>query len=182
MLSFRGEGTESEASRGPGTMGLPEAEPPLVSERRWRIRARPADVRRGPPFRQFPAAYLLARRHGVPLVVDYRDECTACPFDFVRRDNADLWWERRCLGAAALAIFTTESQRQNALHTFRELSPERALVIHNGWDSDAGPAPESPARGRTRTDLTRRACPAPILFIRSGRSLDAVRARYRPVQ
>lgn len=40
-----------------------------------------------PRFFTFVAALFVARRFGAPLVLDYRDEWTECPFDFVQKDG-----------------------------------------------------------------------------------------------
>jgi glycosyltransferase involved in cell wall biosynthesis len=69
-------------------------------------------------------------------VLDYRDEWTECPFDFVSKDGDDLTWERRCLAEAAAVLFVTESLLQHQLRVFRELDPQRGYFIPNGWDPD----------------------------------------------
>ena len=88
----------------------------------------------GPPFFSFVAAWVTARHFGVPLVVDYRDEWTECPFDFVTKGPDDLRWERRCLRDAAAVLFTTESMRAHHLLRFPELHPSRAHLLPNGWE------------------------------------------------
>lgn len=90
----------------------------------------------GPRFHVFPAAFLLARAFRCKLVLEYRDEWTECPFDFVNHGRADRWWERRCLRAADAVVFTTRSQRDHQLRVFRELDPARCVVIPNGWERD----------------------------------------------
>jgi glycosyltransferase involved in cell wall biosynthesis len=92
----------------------------------------------GPPFVMFVAGRFLARRYRVPLVLDYRDEWTECPFDFVRKGPLDRWWERRALSSADLVIFTTESQRAHQLAVFPGLDAKRCVVIPNGWDPEDG--------------------------------------------
>jgi len=93
----------------------------------------------GPPFALFVAGDYLARRYRVPLVLDYRDEWTECPFEFVRKSKADRWWETRTLSNARLVIFTTESQRDNCLSAFPALDPQKCLVLPNGWDPEDSP-------------------------------------------
>lgn len=89
-----------------------------------------------PRFFSFVAALFVARRFRVPLVLDYRDEWTECPFDFVQKNGSDLTWERRCLRHADAVLFTTESHRQHQLATFPQLAPEKAHLVSNGWDPD----------------------------------------------
>jgi aminoglycoside 3-N-acetyltransferase len=88
----------------------------------------------GPPFHWFVAGYFAARWWRVPLVLDYRDEWTEFPFDFVSTGRADRAWERRCLRAAAAVIFTTRSQLEHQLQVFPELDRARAALIPNGWE------------------------------------------------
>ena len=93
----------------------------------------------GPPFHTFVAAQLLAARFGVPLVLEYRDEWTECPFDFVQAGRHDRTWEARCLSAAWRVIFTTGSQLDRHVEVFPELDRARCVVIPNGWEPDDGP-------------------------------------------
>lgn len=86
----------------------------------------------GPHFHTFVAGFLLKKALGVPLVLDYRDEWSECPFNFVRKGPADRWWERRCLAAADRVVFTTPTMREHALRSFPGLAPEKAVVIENG--------------------------------------------------
>jgi glycosyltransferase involved in cell wall biosynthesis len=90
----------------------------------------------GPPFFAFVAGLLAARRFGVPLVLDYRDEWTECPYDFVKKDGDDRAWESRCLRAADAVLFTTESHRRHQLATFPELDARKTHLVPNGWEPD----------------------------------------------
>jgi glycosyltransferase involved in cell wall biosynthesis len=90
----------------------------------------------GPPFHSFVAAYYLARYFRSKLVLDYRDEWTECPFDFVHLGNADRKWEMTCLQHADLVFFTTDSQRSHQLASFPFLDPQKCRVIPNGWEPD----------------------------------------------
>lgn len=104
----------------------------------------------GPPFHTFVAGRALASRFDVPLILEYRDEWTECPFDFVEAGPADRRWEERCLAAAARVIFTTRSQLEHHVRVFPILERERCVVIPNGWepeDGTAGAGPEERAAG-----------------------------------
>ena len=90
----------------------------------------------GPPFHSFVAAYYLARYFRSKLVLDYRDEWTECPFDFVQLGNADRKWETICLQHADRVFFTTDSQRSHQLASFPILDPKKCRVIPNGWEPD----------------------------------------------
>jgi len=102
------------------------------------LRHDPPDVvfASGPPFFTFVTARFVARHFGVPYVLDYRDEWTECPFDFVKKDGDDLKWERRCLADAHAVLFATESFLTHQLAVFPELDSQRAHVVPNGWDPD----------------------------------------------
>ena len=102
------------------------------------LRTDPPDVvlASGPPFFTFVAARFVARHFDVPFVLDYRDEWTECPFDFVTKDGDDLKWERRCLAEADAVLFATESFLRHQLSVFPQLDRGRAHVVPNGWDPD----------------------------------------------
>ena len=90
----------------------------------------------GPPFHSFVAAYYTARRYGAPLVLEFRDEWTQTPFDFIKLGNADQRWEERCLRHADLVIFTTDSQRQHLMQFYPFLDGAKCAVVANGWEPD----------------------------------------------
>ncbi|MFO1190139.1 MAG: hypothetical protein U1E97_11305 [Alphaproteobacteria bacterium] len=98
----------------------------------------------GPPFCVFVAGLFLARVFGARLVLDYRDEWTENPFDFVDRYRLDRWWEERCQKSASRVIFATDSLRRHQLVAFPGLDPARAATVPNGWESEpenrTGPA------------------------------------------
>ncbi len=91
-------------------------------------------VASGPPFHNFVAAMWLAKQYGWSLVLDYRDEWNESPFTFVHKDQPNLMLEKRCLQAADLVVFTTESQRTHAIESFSELNPKKCVVVYNGWE------------------------------------------------
>lgn len=103
-------------------MRLMDADPPSVV------------VATGPPFSMFIAGLYLARRFACPLVLDYRDEWTECPFDFVTSGGGDRFWERRCLKAADWVFFTTASQLDHTNRVFGGILDGKAAVLTNGWE------------------------------------------------
>lgn len=105
----------------------------------------------GPPFQSFVAATQLARRYRCGLILDYRDEWTESPHPFVDSGRHDRAWEPRCLRAADRVLFTTESQLRHAVDAFPSLSPDKCLVIPNGWEPDDWEEghPETAAPGST---------------------------------
>jgi glycosyltransferase involved in cell wall biosynthesis len=90
----------------------------------------------GPPFHVFVAGRYVARYFGVPLVLDYRDEWSECPFDFVSKSRDNRKWERRCIRAADAVIFTTQSHIEHQLKIFSEFDRSKVHLIPNGWDEE----------------------------------------------
>jgi len=89
-------------------------------------------VASGPSFDPFVAGYFLKVFLGVALVLDYRDEWTECPFAFVGTGPFNVWWERRCLAASDLVLFTTTSMMTQALNRFPRLAQAKVRVVENG--------------------------------------------------
>jgi glycosyltransferase involved in cell wall biosynthesis len=66
----------------------------------------------------------------------------------------DKWWERRCLAAAGLVLFTTESQLRHNDAAFPGLIGEKGFVLSNGWEPDPSiGAHQVPASRRDRLDI-----------------------------
>ena len=108
----------------------------------------------GPPFHVFVAGLFVARSFGVPLVLDYRDEWTECPFEFVSSGRDDRRWERRCLAAADAVLFTTRSHLEHQLACFPELERRRAHLVPNGWEPNDFEFPDD-AGAERRVDASR---------------------------
>lgn len=108
----------------------------------------------GPLFYSFVTAYYLSKYCGAKLVLDYRDEWTEWPFGIFTIGKSDYRWERRCLRAATLVFFTTESQRRQQLRVFPELDGDKCHLMPNGWEpSDFS---ESPDATRPAVDMVKR--------------------------
>ena len=122
---------------------------------RSRFRAGPPGViiATGPPFHVFVAGMWLARAFGTRLVLDYRDEWTLCPFDFVSSKGfSDQKWERRCLEAADRVIVTTDSFREHLCRNFDVPGlAEKCHVVANGWE----PAESAVSTGTEQKDTDR---------------------------
>lgn len=88
----------------------------------------------GPPFSSFVAGWFLARQHGARLVLDYRDEWSECPFDFVAKTPAGRVWEAKCLAHAERIVVTTESQHQHLAKIFGAAIGSKCSVVPNGWE------------------------------------------------
>lgn len=116
---------------------------------------RPASVviASGPSFDAFVAGLFLSKFWRAPLVLDYRDEWTECPFGFVLTGNMDRYWEAKCLMHADRVIFTTHAQRQHHLARFGDLAAAKCHVIPNGWepaDWNGGGGGQQADSGETR--------------------------------
>lgn len=90
----------------------------------------------GPPFSSFVGGRLLARRLRAPLVLDYRDEWTLCPFDFINLGNSDKFWEKSCLAFATAILVTTKSFADELLENFSLISKEKLLLVKNGYEPE----------------------------------------------
>lgn len=90
----------------------------------------------GPPFHSFVAGMWLAKRFGWQLALDYRDEWTQCPFDFVKKDTTNQKMEKQCLSAADHVVFTTQSQINHQTQIFSELPEIKCSLVTNGWQPD----------------------------------------------
>jgi glycosyltransferase involved in cell wall biosynthesis len=106
----------------------------------------------GPPFAEFVAAGVLARRYRVPCVLDYRDEWTTSTFAFVERGSGDVHWERRSIKGATAVVFATDTMRTHYLRTFPTLAASVTTTIRNGWDDTGafGLDPAPPALDASR--------------------------------
>ena len=90
----------------------------------------------GPPFHNFVVGMWLSKLLGWKLVLDYRDEWTECPFDFVLKDKSNRKLERQCLEQADAVVFTTPSQLEHAITEFDVLDKDNCAVVYNGWEPD----------------------------------------------
>lgn len=132
----------------PQVLWLPGAHRAL----RQRIRAHRPDVVlvSGPPFSQFLLA-ATARRQGVPVVLDYRDEWSTyrSTYEMMGRTGAFVGaqLEAWALGQASAVITATEAFRRSLLSRFPALSPSSVHAITNGFDPDDFPPDLAPPRG-----------------------------------
>lgn len=89
----------------------------------------------GPSFSPFVAGWFLTADTDRKLVLEYRDEWTLCPFDFVSKEPHDVVWERRCLSRANLVVTMTASQREALTGHFGPgLRLPEVAVVANGWE------------------------------------------------
>ena len=81
--------------------------------------------------------YALHRITGKPWVVDLRDSMTEAGYPREpRMRRVWLWLERQAVRRAARIIFTADSTRRMYLERYPDLSPDKLLVISNGFDEE----------------------------------------------
>jgi glycosyltransferase involved in cell wall biosynthesis len=76
---------------------------------------------------------LVAKYH-LPLILDFRDEWSLCPFDFVKKNRFNNQIERICIKTASRVIFTTEHHKQNYALLYPKYA-SKFSVIANGWEA-----------------------------------------------
>lgn len=90
----------------------------------------------GPPFSYCVAGLLVSRALNIPLVLDYRDEWTLCPFEFSSKHWLDKWFEKRCVNHAQKIFYTTNTHLVSHKEHFA-LPPEKLEVVYNGWEENS---------------------------------------------
>jgi hypothetical protein len=104
----------------------------------------------GPPHMPHEAARRIARRRGLPFVMDLRDPWSLLP-DLNQHYASALWFaiaerhERRAVRDATLVVMNTEPARD----AMREKYPEardRIVAVLNGYDDEPVPASRHGAR------------------------------------
>jgi glycosyltransferase involved in cell wall biosynthesis len=83
------------------------------------------------------AGLMLHKLTGKPWVVDLRDSMTEEGYPREPRTRRVwLWLERQAMGHASRVIFTAASTRTMYLKRYPQLSPERCVLISNGYDEE----------------------------------------------
>jgi glycosyltransferase involved in cell wall biosynthesis len=104
----------------------------------------------GPPHMAHEAGRRLAKRTGLPLVIDLRD-----PWRLVQRlaegFDSPLWYglaafyERRVVAKASLIVMNT-TRAQNAMQTLYPSKRNQVLAVMNGYDEEAPRSPQTKGR------------------------------------
>lgn len=118
-----------------------------AARRAWKDSPPHVLIASGPPFHNFVAGYYLSRYFGSKLILDYRDEWSLNPFDFVKKGPQDKAWESRCLSRADRIVLTTDSQKTLLEQTYPGAIGDKCIVIPNGWESDGDPQVSSLVSG-----------------------------------
>jgi hypothetical protein len=90
----------------------------------------------GPPFSSHVIGSILSRRHGIPLILDYRDPWsnrkeTVYPRVGGKQVNSAL--EKRCISGASAAVLNTPLMEREFLKAFGHLVHGPTAVITNGY-------------------------------------------------
>lgn len=107
----------------------------------------------GPPFFSFIAGNFVAIRERARLVLDYRDEWSLSPFDFVTLGKSDQIWEARCLHRADSILITTESFRNELTNRFQHIQDHKILLFPNGYEPSDFEQREPPDTSRPKDNF-----------------------------
>ncbi len=94
------------------------------------------------PFTSAIAAYKLAKKFKLPLIIDYRDLWTGKPditYFSKWHKKFSVNWERRILNFANNVIINTDFSRKKIQTLFPEIQTSKFKVIYNGWDKNDFP-------------------------------------------
>lgn len=101
----------------------------------------------GPPFSSFITAYLLSKRTGRPLILDFRDawlEFPFMPYNRLQRRFV-LHWERKVVKSASLIITVSDDIKIALVNRYPEVK-DRVYVIPNGYDPSDFPTASFPEK------------------------------------
>ncbi|MGB9720750.1 MAG: glycosyltransferase [bacterium] len=89
-----------------------------------------------PPFSAFIAGYLLSKKTGKPLIVDFRDAWLEFPFlPYKNRFQKTFvsYWEKKVAQSASLIIVVSDGIKRTLVSRYPEITG-RIFVIPNGYD------------------------------------------------
>ncbi len=92
-----------------------------------------------PPFGMGPLWCDMAKRHGLPLFIDFRDawsQWNVSPYGSWFHYYLTLRLERRCLEAAARVLCSSDQIRADLLKVHPGIAEEKLLTITNGYDEE----------------------------------------------
>jgi len=91
-----------------------------------------------PPHSLFVMAWLIKRKTGVKLVLDYRDPWALSRWDkgSALKTASENFLEKRVVRSADAATFVTEKLRDEYARHYKNYRPENFHVFYNGYDAD----------------------------------------------
>ncbi len=91
------------------------------------------------PYTSGIAAYKLAKKNKLPLIIDYRDHWTLNPYiTFFSKFHKthSIKWENRILKFASVITVVSKTMKNELIREFGEDLRNKIKVIYNGWDAD----------------------------------------------
>ncbi|MDP8202447.1 MAG: glycosyltransferase [Candidatus Tenebribacter burtonii] len=91
------------------------------------------------PYTSGIAAYKLAKRNKLPLIIDYRDHWTLNPyitFFSTFHKKHSVKWENIILQSASVITVVSKAMKNDLICEFGEDIRNKIKVIYNGWDTD----------------------------------------------
>ena len=91
------------------------------------------------PYTSGIAAYKLAKKHKLPLIIDYRDHWTLNPyitfFSKLHKMHSRKW-EKKILQFALVITVVSKTMRDDLTAEFGSELRSKIKVVYNGWDAD----------------------------------------------
>jgi len=91
------------------------------------------------PYTSGIAAYKLAKKNKLPLIIDYRDHWTLNPYiTFFSKFHKihSVKWENKILQFASVITVVSKTMKNDLIREFGEELRNKIKVIYNGWDAD----------------------------------------------
>ncbi len=91
------------------------------------------------PYTSGIAAYKLAKKNKLPLIIDYRDHWTLNPYITFFSKFHKMYsrkWENKILHFASVITVVSKTMKEDIIHEFGEELRSRIKVIYNGWDTE----------------------------------------------
>ena len=91
------------------------------------------------PYTSGIAAYKLAKKNKLPLIIDYRDHWTLNPYiTFITKlhKRYSKKWENKILRFASVITVVSKTMKKDLIREFGEVLRNKIKVIYNGWDAD----------------------------------------------
>lgn len=91
------------------------------------------------PYTSGIVAYLISKKIGVPLVIDYRDPWTLHPylkFPTVIHKQISEFWEKKILIGAIVVTTSSKTMKKDLISKYGNNLIDKIHVMYNGWDEE----------------------------------------------
>ncbi|MCF7859283.1 MAG: glycosyltransferase [Candidatus Cloacimonetes bacterium] len=91
------------------------------------------------PYTSGLAAYKLAAKYKLPLIIDYRDHWTLNPYITFITKFHKLYaakWENRIINYASVVSVVSETMKEDLIGAFGIQLKKKTKVMYNGWDKE----------------------------------------------